>query len=84
MREEGEIIIKEDVLFWAFRYALGRSTYAVSDVYEAIYANWRALSRDAQMQIKREITRASLDNNVGMSCDAKLWGSILRLEVHPL
>ncbi len=38
MQEYSDEVIKgyEDILFLAFRYALGRSTYVVDDVVEAI------------------------------------------------
>ena len=74
-----EIIIEENVLFWAFRYALGRSTYAVGDVADAITRNWSELSRSSQFKIKQEISKALVHNDAGMDVDAKAWEAILRL-----
>lgn len=73
------IIIDECILLYAFRYALGRRTYAVSDVYDALVRNWALMKQCSKDLIKKEIEDARKRDSLGDACDAELWLSILDL-----
>lgn len=65
-----------DVLFWAFRYALGRMTYAVSDVAMALHAHKHRLSPRMREMICREITEADERGGLGHECDQRAWREV--------
>ena len=69
----------ENIIFYAFRYALGRRTYAVGDVVECIKNNWTNLKKSTQEKIKKEIIIAIKRDEAGMECDKKQWQEILKL-----
>jgi len=73
------IKVSEDILFYSFRYALGRSTYAVSDVVEAITENWEDLSDKFKQQVKSEIRKAEMMKQAGMPMDSSEWQKVLKL-----
>lgn len=64
-------------LMYAFRYALGRMTYVVSDVADALIAHRDALQPTWRQQIIEEITRAIAENRAGMPMDVDRWRSVL-------
>lgn len=65
--------VSEDVLFWAFRYTLGRQTYSVKDVTDAITMNISNLSIKTSRQILQEIDEAWGNNALGMDMDKENW-----------
>ena len=72
------MVIDEDILFYAFRYALGRSTYAVADVVLAILCNWKDLSGDCKQLVKKEILEYRERNGLcGMQMDDDEWQKVL-------
>jgi len=71
-----------NILFYAFRYALGRQTYVVSEVVEAIIDIWGKIPASEQLLYKKEITKAILDNKAGMEMDIAQWQHILDLKVN--
>ena len=73
--------VDEDILFYAFRYALGRQTYAVDQVTNKIIENWSDLSSKIKVAIRTEITRAIDTGNAGAVTDMENWKSILDLGV---
>lgn len=75
------IEFNEEILFYAFRYALGRSTYAVSDVVEVITNNWNKLSYSSQYLIHKEIKVAIERNEYGMEMDKLQWERVLQFPV---
>lgn len=79
----GSLIPKDleaDILFWAFRYALGRQTYSVSDVTQSITHAWMKLSPQKRAMFKREIRGAEKEGRLGnASIDAPSWLAILEL-----
>lgn len=58
---------------WAVRYALGRATYAVSDVVDVLIVNVASLSPNSRAVIVRDITEAEERGGLGMDVDAQLW-----------
>lgn len=67
----------EDILFWAFRYALGRMTYCVADVAEALIINAPHIQRRNRDQIIREINEAIMRNQAGMDMDVQRWREVI-------
>ncbi len=61
------------IMVYAFRYALGRRTYAVRDVCKFIEQHVNELTENARKLIIREINAASLENGLGDACDSKMW-----------
>lgn len=74
--------LSEDILFMAFRYALGRQTYVVSDVVQTITENWSFLSKKIKHLIHKEIKIAISDKNIGMEMDFKEWSKVLNLKIN--
>lgn len=75
--------VEEDVLFWAFRYCLSRSSYAVSDGVRAVTSNWSRLRRETKTRIHDEI-RQHLANPSALvyDCDRESWNRVLNLPVN--
>ena len=74
----------------AFRYYLGRQTYAVSDFVLLLEQNWNTLSEDLKVRIEIELKEAfqrdDLDryynrehNTLGSLSDRREWEKILNL-----
>jgi len=69
--------INQNIVFYAFRYALGRRTYAVSDVVDYLKENWEELDNQTQVQIRNEIGKAIDREQAGSHCDIKKWRELL-------
>jgi len=69
--------VDESILFYAFRYALGRKTYAVQDVVENILNNWDNITTHTKTFMKKEIEEAIHEDRAGMSIDIVSWEKIL-------
>lgn len=52
------VYFDDSIVFYAFRYALGRKTYAVNHVVDFLIENWNLLSGTVQETIQREIREA--------------------------
>ena len=70
-------IDQRDILTYAFRYALGRQSYAPSTVADIIINNWDYLSDGDKMLYKREILQC---DNLGMDFDRDNWMRIIDLK----
>lgn len=66
----------EQVLICAFRYALGRRTYVVSEIVNELTTNWSHLSSYSKVLIRKEIIEC---NDLGAEMDKKEWAKILKL-----
>lgn len=72
------MVIDENILFYAFRYALGRMTTAPSMVVRNLLNNWQHLSDDTKNQIKEEILQYREQNKLcGMKIDDDEWQKVL-------
>jgi hypothetical protein len=71
-----EIKISELTLMASFRYALGRTTYIVSEVVENILKNWDQLSDKIKINMTKEIKDAIDNNNIGNQIDLEQWHKI--------
>jgi len=72
-----KIKVNEEILLYAFRYALGRMTYSVRDVTKTINENFDSLSNRFKSTIKKEIIQKKEVDGLGMSCDQEEWLNIL-------
>lgn len=63
----------EAILFYAFRYALGRSTYAVWDVSDAILKHIPVIRETTLKVIASELRYADKINKLGMDIDKQIW-----------
>jgi len=73
--------MNNDILFYAFRYALGRMSYCVHTVANEIIGNWEGIDVYTQLQIQAEIITAIQDGRAGMKMDVESWEQVLKLEV---
>jgi hypothetical protein len=71
-------------MFWAFRYALGRHTYAVADVSRYLIAHKDELGQRTRANIRREI-KDHYDEygNGGWQCDQDEWDAVVRAITDP-
>jgi hypothetical protein len=69
--------MKEDIIFYAFRYALGRKSYAVAEVVTYLLEVWDELTTDTQEMVIKEIKECP---DLGMDMDKNLWNIILEKE----
>lgn len=76
-----KFLVSENMMMWAFRYALGRRTGAVDDVCMHLKNNWGELEAFTQDQIQEEIKTAIRTNGAGDDCDIQNWNEILNLPV---
>ena len=71
---------QREVLVFAFRYCLGRSTYATGIMQDVLRDEWPNMSQDDQLLYKREIKEAHDRNQLGMEqVDAHGWLALLEL-----
>jgi hypothetical protein len=67
------ITVDPIIVFAAFRYALGRSTYIVTDVTDCIQRNASALPASDRAVMVREVRQAIADGRAGMPSDVAAW-----------
>lgn len=65
--------VEDSILFWAFRYALGRMTYVVGDVGDCIIRNVDVVDEEFKKNVVREIREKEYKNELGMEMDKKCW-----------
>jgi hypothetical protein len=65
-----KISVNSCIIVYAFRYALGRMTYAVSDVIDVIEANIKDIPKNDILLMIKEISEAKF---LGMSMDRIEW-----------
>lgn len=68
----------DELLFYAFRYALGRNSYIVSIIAGKLCKYRMSLKPDTKELIRNEIKAALLDNRTGYECDRAQWEIVLR------
>lgn len=62
-----------DILFFAFRYALGRRTAAVPMVADYMKNHWDDIDERTQRKIQEEIACAIDRDEAGDDCDQSAW-----------
>ena len=75
--------INENILVFAFRYALGRKTTAPGIVADVLIERWNELKPHTQIQVQREIGSAMAMGEAGGSIDLDTWQRVLALPVKP-
>lgn len=65
------------IIFYAFRYALGRRSYAVADVVGYVLFHWDELQGKTKELMKKEIKTALDENRAGMDMDERQWRRVL-------
>lgn len=74
--KDGEVTVDPVFLLYAFRYALGRMTYAVGDVAGALIEHKERLRPDWRRQIVQDIDNAIANGGAGMRCDIEKWREV--------
>lgn len=69
------------MIIYAFRYALGRRSYAVDEMTAIIKRYWAEISEHDRALIKGEIGEAIKTDRAGDLCDQRDWVSVLDLPV---
>lgn len=72
--------VQRDLLIYAFRYALGRRSYAVADVANVLRRAWPELSHADKHLYKLEIREAITRDCAGDDQDIKTWQALLELD----
>lgn len=73
--------VSTDILFYAFRYALGRMTFAPSDVVKHLEAEWPRIDQNHRRLIQKEIQEMDDRGGLGMDCDVAQWQKIMKLPI---
>ena len=69
------------IAIYAFRYCLGRKTYAVSECVKYLTNHWDKICKTDRHLIHNEIREAIDKNDIGMDMDRQEWEKILSLEL---
>ena len=77
--KDNQFLVNNHMVCFAFRYALGRRTGAVSIVVDHLTRLWPRLNKFDRSQIKREIVQAIKVGDAGSDCDIQQWRLILQL-----
>lgn len=70
--------INPEMLFWAFRYALGRTSYTTDDVSTELIRHWQELRPTTQERIVFEIKEAIESNMAGHDCYIARWKAVVK------
>lgn len=70
---------QDTILFYAFRYALGRMTYSVFDVVDIIIKNVDIVSINHRQLMIKEIKNAIENGRAGMQMDVEEWKRLVRV-----
>lgn len=73
--------LESNIIFYAFRYALGRQTYAPSEVVGYLETYWQDIPTMTRHKIQEEIRQAIARGEAGADIDVTTWNKILALEV---
>lgn len=65
------------MIFWAFRYCLGRSTFAVMDCVDYLLLYWDRIEPRVRKNIVEEIFKACEKGDCGMEQDKSQWHRVL-------
>lgn len=71
--------MKDTMVLWAFRYCLGRRSYAVGDCADYLIAYWKYIDGVTQKLIRHEIEEALENGNFGMDVDGRTWKNVLKM-----
>lgn len=81
---DAHIVVDEAVAFWAFRYCLSRSSYAVADGVRLMKDNWWAFPASTRAMVHKEIREhLELQGDRVHVCDRDAWCEVLSMPVEP-
>ena len=66
-----------EMIFYAFRYCLGRMTYSVSTCSDYLIEHWEELRKTDRELILKEISEAIKEHRAGHDCDIQRWKAVL-------
>lgn len=66
----------DELVGWAFRYGLGRQSYAVGMIAEAVRTYRQRLLPQTRARLMREIEEAIQRGEAGMACDVREWEAV--------
>lgn len=69
------------ILLFAFRYALGRESFAPTIIVDQLSIDWKRMRLSWKRQIREEINYAREHNLCGGECDRKTWEKVLTWDV---
>jgi hypothetical protein len=72
-----ETDLEQFIVIAAFRYTLGRRSYAVSITTQWLIKNWDNIGINNQNLIRREIQEALDTHSAGMKMDEQRWIQVL-------
>ena len=71
----------EPFVIYGIKYGVGRMTYVVSMLVEALEPIWGQLSKEAKREIRKHIeSHQERPGGLGMNCDEQHWLAVLRWE----
>lgn len=70
-----------DLVFWSFRYFLGRRTIHATVFAENLAKTYPYLNNATQQMIKKEIERAKELGELGDACDQEAWQKVRNMYV---
>lgn len=71
-----KVLVDHEILFCAFRYALGRATYISSVVADSLIEHGGVLSDGFKNSVCKEIQQAFADGSAGWDCDMQSWNRV--------
>lgn len=66
----------DELVGWSFRYGLGRQSYAVGMIAEAVRTYRQRLLPQTRGRLMREIEEAIQRGEAGMACDVREWEAV--------
>lgn len=78
MTNDNTVPLRPIWLMYGFRYALGRKTYCVADVTEALIEHHALLTDDWRHQIIEDIGIAIARDEAGAPSDVRRWEEVAR------
>jgi hypothetical protein len=66
----------DELVGWSFRYGLGRQSYAVGMIAEAVRTYRQRLLPQTRARLMREIEEAIHRGGAGMACDVREWEAV--------
>jgi hypothetical protein len=71
----------EPFVIYGIKYGVGRMTYVVSMLVEALEPIWGQLSKEAKREIRKHIeSHQEKPGGLGMNCDEQHWLAVFRWE----
>lgn len=79
MTNDNMVPLRAIWLMYGFRYALGRKTYCVGDVADALIEHRALLTDDWRHQIIEDIRNAIAEDMAGAPSDVRRWEEVAKV-----